>query len=639
QYILRTWTATDYCGNSSSETQRLTLVSENGPEVNIDYPGLAGADSGATVHLEANCMDELPNLEDFVTVDEGCSDASFSFSQELIGSGTCDEEGYLLAYAITVVATDLCGNEGTYTLTVELVDEVGPSFAGVPTDIRVSCGDAIPVPDVSDACSGVARVRGRNLSPAIISCPGALEGYQREWTAIDNCGNVSTFVQHITVVDETGPAFSGLPEDGCNEITEVPEVTAFDACQGGEVEVDFVEETAEGPCGEYIIRRWTAMDACGNVSTAERYIYFNDNTPPTIVPANPLLLGLEDGDEIVIQTSDSNFDPLAFLNVGKEDVDVSDDCAFGVTVRLDREIKESEDCKTAGYVSRHTYTWTATDPCGNSSTLTITVLFIDDYAPVIFEVPADVVVFCDDAIPTPGDIVAVDDYSEVDVTVSDMRLPTRFGERIIRTWTATDACGNESTASQNIDINANTLSCTIIPPTALACNSDGNTISVEVTGGQGPYTYQWEMNDYDGYITAGENEATMTFTLGYTTEDFRVTVKDANGCSTTCEVRLSCEPFFVPLVSDGEAERRSVNALYPNPASDQIFLTINNPQDLAGKLTLVDTYGKIVFEQPYTELPTGDLRVSVAQLPAGVYFAKLQLDGEQPFTQQFVIIE
>lgn len=148
------------------------------------------------------------------------------------------------------------------------------------------------------------------------------------------------------------------------------------------------------------------------------------------------------------------------------------------------------------------------------------------------------------------------------------------------------------------------------------------------------------MNDYDGYITGGENEAVMTFTVGYTTEDFRVTITDANGCTTSCEIQLACEPVFVPLLDEGgETTVGQDFSLFPNPARNEVFLQISNPEDLSGNLVLMDAFGNKVHEQHYGIVPSGKLRIDTAQLPAGVYFTSLRLDGKQPVSSQFVIVK
>ncbi|RME97459.1 MAG: T9SS C-terminal target domain-containing protein, partial [Bacteroidetes bacterium] len=639
--VLRTWTATDYCGNTSMATQRLTMMDSDGPQVRIDFPGLRNAVNGSTVRLPAtDCIDLLPDLKGFLDIREGCTGVQYDFEQTLLTMGNCATDGFLAAYAIMITAEDGCGNTTNYGLRIEMIDTEGPSFADVPSAITLSCGEEIPLPGVSDACSGVASVTGNDLTMATVGCEGSASAYRRLWMATDSCGNTSTFEQLISIVDRTGPVFSGLPEDGCNSLTAPPIVTAFDECEGMAVAVNFNEEMLEGPCGQYVARTWTATDACGNTSEAVRYIYFNDNEAPTLTLVDPLLLGLEDGDDKVLLTSDPDYDPRRYLDLDESAVFVDDNCAIRSSVRLVRSRQVSRDCAADGFVARHTYRWIATDPCGNESSLMITVTFLDTYAPDIFNVPDNLVLYCEDPVPAPGTILAVDDFTEeVDVRFTQSRRGMSFGERITRTWTATDECGNQRSASQFIDIFENTITCAIQPPAELDCNTSGNTISVLVDGGTAPYHYQWEMNDCDGFITAGENEQRMTFTVGYTTQNFRVSITDANGCERVCTLSLECEKPVVPEEArvGGLGNILPLRGIYPNPANEEVYLTIAEVAELDGSLTLIDAYGKVVWQQQYHKVPVGKLRIAVDHLPAGVYFARLQVADQPPVLQQFII--
>ncbi len=106
----------------------------------------------------------------------------------------------------------------------------------------------------------------------------------------------------------------------------------------------------------------------------------------------------------------------------------------------------------------------AVDPCGASSTLTLTVndgrggisscttvvTFVDDLPPALVGVPGDQTVECD-AVPSPAPVTAVDGcdaapalgFSETRV---DGDCPGRY--TLTRTWTATDHCGNATSRSQ-----------------------------------------------------------------------------------------------------------------------------------------------------------------------------------------------
>ena len=105
-----------------------------------------------------------------------------------------------------------------------------------------------------------------------------------------------------------------------------------------------------------------------------------------------------------------------------------------------------------------TRTWTATDSCGNSSSASQTISVTDNTAPVISALPASSSVECPAtpafATPTATDACdAAPTLTFLDVTTPGT-CPQEF--TVTRTWTATDACGNSSSASQTISVTDNT---------------------------------------------------------------------------------------------------------------------------------------------------------------------------------------
>src|SRR5436309_2377956 len=113
------------------------------------------------------------------------------------------------------------------------------------------------------------------------------------------------------------------------------------------------------------------------------------------------------------------------------------------------------DVTTAGSCPQKysvTRTWTATDHCGNSSTASQTINVDDTTAPVISAVPAPSTIECPAtpafASPTATDVCDASPLlTFADVTTAGS-CPQKYS--VTRTWTATDHCGNSSTASQTI---------------------------------------------------------------------------------------------------------------------------------------------------------------------------------------------
>ena len=96
-----------------------------------------------------------------------------------------------------------------------------------------------------------------------------------------------------------------------------------------------------------------------------------------------------------------------------------------------------------------TRTFTATDDCGNSSSATQTITVQDTTSPEFTSVPADYTAECSDELLL-DDATATDNCGEVSIEVSS---ETTAGDcagnyTITRTFTATDDCGNSSSATR-----------------------------------------------------------------------------------------------------------------------------------------------------------------------------------------------
>src|SRR5204862_4542101 len=98
--------------------------------------------------------------------------------------------------------------------------------------------------------------------------------------------------------------------------------------------------------------------------------------------------------------------------------------------------------------------WTAKDGCGNTSTASQTVHVVDTTPPVISDVGPAQTIQCP-ATPTFSNPTATDACdSKPTLTFADVTTPGNCAQayNVTRTWTAKDACGNTSTASQTVHV-------------------------------------------------------------------------------------------------------------------------------------------------------------------------------------------
>ncbi len=181
------------------------------------------------------------------------------------------------------------------------------------------------------------------------ACAGSYS-VTRTWTATDACGNSSTASQTINVQDVTAPVIDALPAASTINCPATPVfavATATDGC-GSAFTLASSDVTTPGACaGSYsVTRTWTATDGCGNSSTASQTINVQDVTAPvfTSVPSD-------------VTATCTNIP-------GPGTPAASDNCS-SATISSPVKSVAAADCSGNVVI---TYTWTATDACGNAAT-------------------------------------------------------------------------------------------------------------------------------------------------------------------------------------------------------------------------------------------------------------------------------
>jgi hypothetical protein len=132
-------------------------------------------------------------------------------------------------------------------------------------------------------------------------------------------------------------------------------------------------------------------------------------------------------------------------------VKANDACGRPVTISHTPDVVVSNGCPNRITVTR---VYTATDACGNSTSRTQTITINDSEGPVFAGVPADMTV-SSNAVPVAPTLVAVDNCEgNPQVAFKETKTAGANDSSYIltRTWTATDACGNTSTATQKITV-------------------------------------------------------------------------------------------------------------------------------------------------------------------------------------------
>ncbi len=400
-------------------------------------------------------MDDVPparsneNLLAFLII-VGCVDEEdLMFSDEVTGPiVNGNEYTFIRTYTIEAWGVQAVESE-MYTFEW---DPNPPTLTGIPEDIKLPCGSEIP--DFDGIVTGYDIEYGpveviENMSQVGRSCGGY--AVLRTWTATDGCGNTTTGTQMITFEDDDPPVLT-IPADTtiyCPGTIPVPYYDAYDACS--QYNVDYSEEVIylDNGCEYDIIRTWKARDACGNWVMESQTIQYRDTTPPTIEVVNPMLADIPVGGDMIMYGC---MDP----QVAMGDIVVTEECC-DFEVELNDELIASDVCDVFGYYRHWRCSYTVTDAAGNVSEFYFNVLQYDTLAPTIYNVPADTMVACDSLIPAVDTTVYVEDNCSAEATpdfaeriIYDPEDSTKYA--IIRTWSATDRCGNYTEVDQVIAV-------------------------------------------------------------------------------------------------------------------------------------------------------------------------------------------
>ncbi|MFN5294297.1 MAG: T9SS type A sorting domain-containing protein [Flavobacteriales bacterium] len=412
--ILWIWTAKDYCDNVSTATTTITVVDTTAP-VFISNPE----------NITIDCGDEIPGAEIVVAADNCSSDVIYAISSDNTVGGSCAGQ-YLIERVYT--ATDACGNVATFTQNIFVEDTTAPIFnADNESTFVYECDEDVQVvtPVAVDDCSGVSTQYTDEVNAG--NCASYIT---RTWTATDGCGNQSSFVQNISILDTTAPVIDFVAEIDrpCEDYAGIY-ATATDNCDTDVAVVWVGDDLASGACAGRVVRTYSATDDCGNTVQVQQIITLTDTTAPVAIN-QPENITVECGSQI------PSFDPSWV-----------DNCTNELTLDM-TSTSDSDGCTTV-----ITETYTASDVCGNTGSVTRIVTVIDTTNPVIVGLPENVTIDCGDVLPAVAEVTAIDNCdSDVTISSEDNIVPGNCaGSYLVeRTYRATDNCGNQAVATQNI---------------------------------------------------------------------------------------------------------------------------------------------------------------------------------------------
>ncbi|MBK9335071.1 MAG: HYR domain-containing protein [Lewinellaceae bacterium] len=271
--IIRTWTATDFAGNSTVFSQKITVTDTEAPELAV-----------RPLRRHYDCREAVEDAPyQFAT--DNCGVAFVDF-YETENPGNCPNNVIIVR---RWVAYDLCGNTSEWEQEIHVLDTIAPVLRSTPVDRIYACAEDIPVaPSVQaeDNCDIVFVDFAETTEPG--SCPNQYT-ITRRWYAYDLCGNTDEHWQTITVKDSIAPTWtSALPDDvtvQCGEDANPAAVmTASDNC-ATPVDIELSEAFLPGAGpndGATLTRTWTATDVCGNAIVHTQVVTILDTQAPAL---------------------------------------------------------------------------------------------------------------------------------------------------------------------------------------------------------------------------------------------------------------------------------------------------------------------------------------------------------------------
>ncbi len=421
--VLKSWTATDWCGNTASTSQTI-----------VEPPGIPTFQS-----LPVSSTLYCPSAPTFT--EPTVSDASFAIAN-VVSSDATTVRGCAGNYSVVRrwIVQDECGHTASTSQTIDVLDSAAPTFAPLPLATTVYCPD-VPT-GFAEAMAGDDCDGPRTASSSDSTTPGSCYGnysVTRTWTVQDECGHTASTSQTINVLDTVAPTFVPLPGTTTVYCPVLPTgfaaATAGDAFNGSLTASSSDSTSAAGCLGNYsVTRTWVATDACGNSASTAQTIVVRDTSPPSIgsLPAPT---------SIACPTSPTFSTPTALDSCDGTDIQsLASSDAIGFSVCL-------------GSVYSVVRSWTATDHCGFTATTSQEITIADAAPPTISSLPSPSTVAC----PTAPSFVALRASGSCSaVATSNMDSTVGGGcpgnYNVTRYWTAADACGVSTTTSQLITV-------------------------------------------------------------------------------------------------------------------------------------------------------------------------------------------
>lgn len=292
-----TVTVTDDDDASDADTASVTIDDTSQPVLSLP----------ADLAVECDASTD-PADTGYATALDGCDPAPIVTYTDVELEGACPQAKTIER---TWTATDACGNTDSAVQLIHVGDTTPPVLS-LPADLTIECDESegpenTGYATTTDNCDGSPTITYSDVEVAG-GCPQE-KTIQRTWTATDACGNSSSGVQTIDVVDTTPPAitcnappyvsppqapitFVATSTDNC-DADPVEAITGYECYKftkkgkkidkSGSCVVEIAGDSITihdvGGVGTFIAWDVVATDACGNTASQECEVEVIRHTP------------------------------------------------------------------------------------------------------------------------------------------------------------------------------------------------------------------------------------------------------------------------------------------------------------------------------------------------------------------------
>ncbi|WP_165806835.1 HYR-like domain-containing protein [Balneicella halophila] len=472
--------AIDKCGNQASCTLIVTVRSNEAPEINC--PGDIVTSCYDGVPAPYTTLNEFQNAGGTVTDTDGIDASTFTLVSQIDNNLSCPRT-IIRTYRIA----DNNGHSANCAQTIIVDDNIAPAFTGSLSTLSIEgCQkEDEPAPystaqelldngliSLSDNCTPLDQLDITSSETYSGTCPIVIN---RIYTIEDGCGNQTTIPQELDINDTTPPTITGtislIEVQGCtsndfpNHVESVSELLQKYGKDNGTVQqaleisdnctpldqlgLTYSETITEG-CPTIIRRTYTIIDKCGNETSISKEVHVIDDEAPqksgTLRDKNIDGCGISALNSYPPATNETELEQLG--------ITYFDNCTDNDQLVI-KHISDNTVSQTDCY-TKVIRTYTLSDACSNTLTLSQTITISDNTPPVATGTLSDVSVEGCSVTDAPSVATTVSELEALGLQINDncstdSEIVVTYQDfpsgscplTIKRFYTIKDKCGNK----------------------------------------------------------------------------------------------------------------------------------------------------------------------------------------------------